>query len=151
VAAVLVATLVLAAVFKYTSAGLRMRATAFNATIARLSGIRVARVLTVGWALAGLLGALAGVLVSPSTFLYPNSMDIIFVYGFTAAVIGGLDSPAGAVVGGVLLGVALSYASGYVGGSVGSELTSLVAFGILVLVLMIRPEGLFAGARIRRV
>ena len=151
VAAVLVTTLVLAVAFKYTSAGLRMRATAFNATIARLSGIRVARVLTVGWALAGLLGALAGVLVSPSTFLYPNSMDIIFVYGFTAAVIGGLDSPVGAVVGGVLLGVALSYASGYVGGSVGSELTSLVAFGILVLVLMIRPEGLFAGARIRRV
>ena len=151
VAAVLVATLVLAVVFKYTSAGLRMRATAFNATIAQLSGIRVARVLTVGWALAGLLGALAGVLVSPSTFLYPNSMDIIFVYGFTAAVIGGLDSPAGAVVGGVLLGLALSYASGYVGGSVGSELSSLVAFGILIAVLMIRPDGLFAGARMRQV
>jgi len=151
VAAVLVTTLVLAVVFRYTSAGLRMRAAAFNATIAQLSGIRVARVLTVGWALAGLLGALAGVLVSPSTFLYPNSMDIIFVYGFTAAVIGGLDSPAGAVVGGLLLGLALSYVGGYVGGSVGSELTSLVAFGILVAVLMIRPDGLFAGARMRRV
>jgi branched-chain amino acid transport system permease protein len=151
VAAVLATTLVLAVVFKYTSAGLRMRATAFNATIAQLSGIRVARVLTVGWALAGLLGALAGVLVSPSTFLYPNSMDIIFVYGFTAAVIGGLDSPAGAVVGGLLLGLALSYVGGYVGGSVGSELTSLVAFGILIAVLMIRPDGLFAAARMRRV
>jgi branched-chain amino acid transport system permease protein len=150
-AAVLATTLVLAVAFKYTSAGLRMRATAFNARIAQLSGIRVARVLTVGWALAGLLGALAGVLVSPSTFLYPNSMDTIFVYGFTAAVIGGLDSPAGAVVGGVLLGVALSYAGGYVGGSVGSELTPLVAFAILVAVLMIRPDGLFAGARLRRV
>jgi len=92
--AVLVTTLVLAAAFKYTNAGLRMRAAAFNTTIARLSGIRVARVLTVGWALAGLIGALAGVLVSPSTFLYPNSMDTIFVFGFTAAVIGGLDSPA---------------------------------------------------------
>src|SRR6185437_11656991 len=86
-ASVLVATLALAMAFRYTSAGLRMRAAAFNATIARLSGIRVARVLTVGWALAGLLGALAGVLVSPSTFLYPNSMDTIFVFGFTAAVI----------------------------------------------------------------
>ena len=145
------ATLLLAAAFRYTTAGLRMRAAAFNATIARLSGIRVARVLTVGWALAGLLGALAGVLVSPSTFLYPNSMDIIFVYGFTAAVIGGLDSPAGAVVGGLILGVALSYVGGYVGGSVGSDITSLVALGILVAVLMIRPDGLFAGARIRRV
>jgi branched-chain amino acid transport system permease protein len=151
VAAVLVTTLVLAVAFRYTSAGLRMRATAFNATIARLSGIRVARVLTVGWALAGLLGALAGVLVSPSIFLAPNSMDIVFVYGFTAAVIGGLDSPVGAVVGGLVLGLALSYAGGYVGGSLGSQLTSLIAFGILIAVLMIRPDGLFAGARMRRV
>jgi branched-chain amino acid transport system permease protein len=151
VAAVLVTTLLLALLFRFTTAGLRMRAAAFNATIARLSGIRVARVLTVGWALAGLLGALAGVLVSPSTFLYPNSMDAIFVYGFTAAVIGGLDSPVGAVVGGLLLGVILSYASGYIGGSVGADLTSLVALGILVAVLMIRPDGLFAGARMRRV
>ena len=151
VVAVLVATLALAVAFRYTAAGLRMRAAAFNATIARLSGIRVARVLTVGWALAGLLGALAGVLVSPSTFLYPNSMDAIFVYGFTAAVIGGLDSPVGAVVGGLILGVVLSYAGGYVGGSVGSDLTPLVALGILVAVLMIRPEGLFGAARMRRV
>ncbi|MFY9927815.1 MAG: branched-chain amino acid ABC transporter permease [Streptosporangiaceae bacterium] len=147
VAAVLAATLALAAAFQYTSAGLRMRAAAFNATIARLSGIRVARVLTVGWALAGLLGALAGVLVSPSTFLYPNSMDTIFVFGFTAAVIGGLDSPAGAVVGGLLLGVALSYVGGYLN----SDLTSIVALGILVLVLMIRPGGLFSATKVRRV
>jgi len=146
-AAVLVTTLALAVVFRYTSAGLRMRAAAFNPTIARLSGIRVARVLTVGWALAGLLGALAGVLVSPSTFLYPNSMDTIFVFGFTAAVIGGLDSPVGAVVGGLLLGVALSYAGGYLG----SNVTVLFALGILVAVLMVRPNGLFAGARMRRV
>jgi len=146
-AAVLVTTLALAVVFRYTSAGLRMRAAAFNPTIARLSGIRVARVLTVGWALAGLLGALAGVLVSPSTFLYPNSMDTIFVFGFTAAVIGGLDSPVGAVVGGLLLGVALSYAGGYLG----SNVTVLFALGILVAVLMVRPDGLFAGARMRRV
>ena len=150
VAAVLVTTLALAVAFKYTSAGLRMRAAAFNATIARLSGIRVARVLTVGWALAGLLGALAGVLVSPSTFLDPNSMDTIFVFGFTAAVIGGLDSPAGAVVGGLLLGIALSYVGGYLGAK-GSNLTSLVAFGILVLVLMVRPDGLFSATAVRRV
>ena len=148
--AVLAAALLLAIGFRYTSAGLRMRAAAFNATVARLSGIRVARVITVGWALAGLLGALAGVLVSPSTFLYPNSMDSIFVFGFTAAVIGGLDSPAGAVVGGLLLGVALSYAGGYLG-SQGSDLTALVALGILVVVLMFRPNGIFSGARVRRV
>jgi len=148
-AAVLVATLALALAFRYTSAGLRMRAAAFNATIARLSGIRVARVLTVGWALAGLLGALAGVLVSPSTFLYPNSMDTIFVFGFTAAVIGGLDSPAGAVTGGLLLGLALSYAGGYLPS--GANLVPVVALGILVVVLMVRPDGLFSATKVRRV
>jgi branched-chain amino acid transport system permease protein len=149
--AVLLTTIVLAIVFKYSSAGLRMRAAAFNATVARLSGIRVARVLTVGWALAGLLGALAGVLVSPSTFLYPNSMDSIFVYGFTAAVIGGLDSPAGAVAGGLILGVGLSYVGGYVGGGRGSDLTAIVAMALLVLVLMLRPAGIFSGDRLRQV
>jgi branched-chain amino acid transport system permease protein len=145
--AVLATTLLLAAGFRYTSAGLRMRAAAFNASVARLSGIRVARVITVGWALAGLLGALAGVLVSPATFLYPNSMDNIFVFGFTAAVIGGLDSPVGAVIGGLLLGIVLNIAGGYLGANV----TGLVALGILVLVLMIRPAGIFSGAQVRRV
>jgi branched-chain amino acid transport system permease protein len=147
--AVLAVTGTLAATFKYTSAGLRMRAAAFSTTIARLSGIRVARVLTVGWALAGLLGALAGVLVSPSTFLYPDSMDTIFVYGFTAAVIGGLDSAAGAVIGGLLLGLALSYAGGYLHS--GASLVPLVALGILVVVLMVRPGGLFSATQVRRV
>jgi len=147
--AVLAATLLLAAGFRYTSVGLRMRAAAFNPTVARLSGIRVGRVITLGWALAALLGALAGVLVTPSTFLYPNSMDTIFVYGFTAAVIGGLDSPLGAVVGGLVLGVLLSYASGYL--PQGSDLTALVALGILVVVLMLRPGGLFSATRVRRV
>ena len=149
VAAVLVTTLALAVAFRYTSAGLRMRAAAFNATIARLAGIRVARVLTVGWALAGLLGALAGVLVSPSTFLYPNSMDTIFVYGFTAAVIGGLDSPVGAVTGGLRLGLALSYAGGYLHS--GANLVPMVALGILIVVLMVRPDGLFSATQVRRV
>jgi branched-chain amino acid transport system permease protein len=148
-AAVLVVTGALAVAFKYTSAGLRMRAAAFSTTIARLSGIRVARVLTVGWALAGLLGALAGVLVSPSTFLYPNSMDTIFVFGFTAAVIGGLDSPVGAVTGGLLLGLALSYAGGYLPS--GANLVPVVALGILVVVLMVRPDGLFSATKVRRV
>ena len=147
VVAVLVTTLVLAVAFRYTAAGLRMRAAAFNATIARLSGIRVARVLTVGWALAGLLGALAGVLVSPSTFLYPNSMDAIFVYGFTAAVIGGLDSPVGAIVGGLILGIALNYVGGYLG----SNLVPVFGLAALMAVLLIRPSGLFSVTHERRV
>jgi branched-chain amino acid transport system permease protein len=145
--AVLAAALALALVFRYTSAGLRLRATAFSPGVARLLGVRVGRVLTLGWALAGMFGALAGVLVTPSTFLYPNSMDSIFVLGFTAAVIGGLDSPGGAVAGGVLLGVVLSYAGGYLG----SNLVLLCGLAVLALVLMIRPAGLFAGSAGRRV
>lgn len=146
-AAVLAAALALFLVFEYTSIGLRLRATAFSPGVSRLLGIRIGRVLTLGWALAGLFGALAGVLVTPSTFLYPNSMDAIFVLGFTAAVIGGLDSPVGAVIGGVLLGVLLSYAGGYLG----SNLVLVYGLAALVLVLMIRPSGLFSGAATRRV
>ena len=147
--AVLAAAGLLAITFQYTPVGLRLRATAFNPSVARLLGVRVGRMLTLGWALAGLLGALAGLLVTPSTFLYPNSMDTIFVYGFTAAVIGGLDSPGGAVVGGLLLGIALSYAGGYLPS--GASLVPVVALGILVLVLMVRPDGLFSATQVRRV
>jgi branched-chain amino acid transport system permease protein len=146
-AAVLAAALALALTFRYTSVGLRLRATAFSPSVARLLGIRIGRVLTLGWALAGLFGALAGVLVTPSTFLYPNSMDSIFVLGFTAAVIGGLDSPVGAVTGGVLLGVVLSYAGGYLG----SDLVLVYGLVVLALVLMIRPNGLFSAPATRRV
>jgi branched-chain amino acid transport system permease protein len=144
-AAVLAAALALFLVFEYTSVGLRLRATAFSPGVSRLLGIRIGRILTLGWALAGLFGALAGVLVTPSTF--PNSMDAIFVLGFTAAVIGGLDSPVGAVIGGVLLGVLLSYAGGYLG----SNLVLVYGLAALLLVLMIRPSGLFSGAATRRV
>jgi branched-chain amino acid transport system permease protein len=146
-AAVLVAALALAAIFRYTAVGLRLRATAFSPGVARLLGVRIGRVLTLGWALAGLFGALAGVLVTPSTFLYPNSMDSIFVLGFTAAVIGGLDSPVGAVVGGVLLGVVLSYAGGYLG----NQLVLIYGLVVLALVLMVRPSGLFSTTATRRV
>jgi branched-chain amino acid transport system permease protein len=145
--AALVAALALAVVFRYTSAGLRLRATAFNAQVARLLGVRVGRMLTLGWALAGLIGALAGVLVSPSTFLYPNSMDSIFVLGFTAAVIGGLDSPVGAVAGGLILGVVLNYVGGYLG----ADLVPLFGLAALTAVLMIRPSGLFAATSTRQV
>ena len=145
--AVLVAALGLAALFRYTSAGLRLRAAAFNAYAARLLGVRVGRMLTLGWALAGLIGALAGVLVSPDTFLYPASMDSIFVLGFTAAVIGGLDSPVGAVVGGLILGVALNYVGGYLG----SNLVPIFGLAALIVILMFRPSGLFAASTSRQV
>jgi branched-chain amino acid transport system permease protein len=145
-AAVLIAAIALYVIFTYTRVGLRMRAAAFNPAVARLLGVRVGRVLTLGWALAGLIGALAGVLVTPSTFLSPNSMDSIFVYGFTAAVIGGLDSPVGAVIGGLFLGIVLTY-TGYLG----SDVTLLFGLAALILVLMIRPSGLFSTTASRRV
>jgi branched-chain amino acid transport system permease protein len=147
IGSVLVAALLLAVVFRYTPAGLRMRAAAFQPDVARLLGVRVGRTLTLGWALAGLIGALAGVLVSPATFLYPNSMDQIFVLGFTAAVLGGLDSPFGAVAGGLVLGVVLNYVGGYLG----SDLVTVFALLLLVAVLMIRPAGLFSASTTRRV
>jgi branched-chain amino acid transport system permease protein len=145
--AVLAAALALAVMFRYTSAGLRLRATAFSPAVARLLGVRVGRVLTLGWALAGLIGALAGVLVSPQTFLYPNSMDSIFVLGFTAAVIGGLDSPVGAIVGGLILGIVLNYAGGYLG----ADLVPVFGLCALVLVLMLRPSGLLGATTSRQV
>ena len=145
--AVLVAALGLAVLFRYTPAGLRLRAAAFNAYASRLLGVRVGRVLTLGWALAGLIGALAGVLVSPATFLYPASMDSIFVLGFTAAVIGGLDSPVGAVAGGLILGVALNYVGGYLG----PNLEPIFGLAALILVLMVRPSGLFGTLVARQV
>jgi branched-chain amino acid transport system permease protein len=133
--------------FRATSLGLQMRAAAFAPEVARLLGVRVTRMLTVGWALAAVAGALAGVLVAPSVFLGPNSFDPILISGFVAAVLGGLDSPPGAVIGGLILGLALSYVSGYEG----AALAPLAALVILVAVLMLRPGGLFAVGTERRV
>jgi branched-chain amino acid transport system permease protein len=144
---VIVVAAALALLFRRTSLGLRMRASAFAPEVARLLGVRVGRMLTLGWALAAMTGALAGVLVAPSVFLGPNSFDPILIIGFVAAVLGGLDSPPGAVIGGLVLGLVLSYVSGYEG----SALVPLAALVILVIVLMIRPTGLFAATRERRV
>jgi branched-chain amino acid transport system permease protein len=148
VVSVLVLMVVLAALLTWTPSGLRMRAAAFAPEVARLLGVRVGRMLTLGWALAGLVGALAGMLVIPSGLgLFPQAMDGVFVIGFTAAVVGGLESPAGAVVGGLVTGLVLSYVSGYLG----SDLTQLAALVLLLVVLLARPNGLFSVARARRV
>jgi branched-chain amino acid transport system permease protein len=133
--------------FTRTSLGLRMRAAAFAPEVARLVGVRVGNMFTVGWALASVAGSLAGVLVAPSVFVAPNTFDAVLVFGFTAAVIGGLESPLGALVGGTVLGLALSYVSGYWG----AELVTLGALVILVAVLMVRPSGLFTRTQARRV
>jgi branched-chain amino acid transport system permease protein len=133
--------------FTRTSLGLRMRAAAFAPEVARLVGVRVGHMFTVGWALASVAGSLAGVLVAPSVFVAPNTFDAVLVFGFTAAVIGGLESPVGALVGGTILGLALSYVSGYGG----AELVTLGALVILIAVLMVRPSGLFTRTQARRV
>lgn len=139
--------LALRALFQRTSIGLQMRAAAFKPEVARLLGVRVGRMFTLGWALAAFVGSLAGMLIAPSVFVGPNQFDPILIFGFTAAVIGGLENPVGAAVGGVLLGLVLSYVSGYEGAS----LVTLAALVVLIVVLMIRPGGLFSSTRERRV
>lgn len=145
--AVLVLMLGILVLFRGTAVGLRMRASAFAAESARLAGVRVNRVLVLGWALASLAGSLAGLLVAPTAAFSPNYMDLILVYAFTAAVVGGLDSPLGGLVGGLITGLALSYVGGYLG----SSLEPLGAAAILIVVLMARPEGLFSRPAARRV
>jgi branched-chain amino acid transport system permease protein len=137
----------LIALFRRTNLGLQMRAAAFAPEVSRLLGVRVGRMFTAGWALASLAGSLAGVLVAPAVFVAPTNFDAVLVFGFTAAVLGGLESPQGALVGGVSLGLALSYISGYAG----AEMVTLGALVILVATLMIRPNGLFASTGARRV
>lgn len=144
---VIVLMVLMLVLFRWTSLGLKMRASAFAPEVARLLGVRVGRILTVGWALATLAGALAGMLVAPLVFLSPNMMDPMLVYGFAAAVLGGLDSPVGALVGGILSGLGISYIGGYLG----SSMETVGAALLLIAVLSIRPEGLFAAAKARRV
>ena len=147
IGAVAVVMITLTALFRRTDIGLRLRAAAFAPEVSRLLGVRVGRMLTLGWALAALVGSLAGVLIAPSVFVGPNQFDAVLVFGFTAAVIGGLDSPIGAVVGGLVLGCALSYVSGYLS----SDVVTLGALAVLITVLMVRPNGLFAITTGRRV
>ncbi|HEY9476647.1 MAG TPA: branched-chain amino acid ABC transporter permease [Mycobacteriales bacterium] len=140
------AALLLLLLFQATATGLRMRAAAFEPEVARLLGVRVGQVLTLGWALAAVAGSLAGMLAGPP-FISPTSLDALLVFGFTAAVIGGLDSPAGAVLGGLVLGLVLSYVSGYAG----ADMVTFGALVILVVVLMVRPNGVFGRTGSRRV
>ncbi|MCG5470241.1 branched-chain amino acid ABC transporter permease [Micromonospora sp. LAH09] len=138
----------LAWMFARTPVGLRMRAAAFAPEVSRLLGVNVGGMLTLGWALASGVGALAAMLVIPTELgLHPHAMDLVFVSAFTAAVVGGLDSPPGAVVGGLVVGLLLSYVSGYAG----SDLTPLAVLVLLLAVLLVRPGGLFAPVTARRV
>jgi branched-chain amino acid transport system permease protein len=138
--------------FQFTKVGLGMRAAAVRPAAARLVGIRVSWMLSLGWGLAAMLGAVAGMLAAatPSVLLQPNMMDGILIYAFAAAVVGGLESPAGAVIGALAIGVLLSLLGSYVGW-VTPQLLLPAAFVLMLAVLLVKPSGLFGRTRTRRV
>jgi branched-chain amino acid transport system permease protein len=133
--------------FRYTPLGLAMRAAAQNPESSRLVGVRVGWMLALGWGLASAIGAIAGMLVAPIVFLEPNMMGGILLYAFAGALLGGIDSPGGAVLGGFLLGVL----ENVVGAYVGTELKLTVALVVIVGVLVVRPSGLFGKVHVSRV
>src|SRR5882757_384026 len=136
--------------FRFTKLGLAMRAGALNPNAARLLGVRTSWLLALGWGFAAVLGAVSGMMVAPTVFLTPNMMQAVLIYAFAAAVLGGLESPVGAVVGGLALGVLLSMLGQYVS-FVTTELQLPVALGVLLAVLLIRPAGLLGRVVVRRV
>lgn len=133
--------------FKYTLAGIALRATAQNATAARLMGIPIGRVFNLSWAVAGVLGAVAGILVAPSTTLDPNFMSEVAIKAFAGGILGGFNSLPGAVVGGLFLGVLENLVAGYIS----TEMKSVFAFSLILLVLSIRPYGLLGSPARKKV
>ena len=140
---VAIAMILLTLLFQKTNIGLALRASAYSPEISKLSGIRVDAVRTLGWAISGAAGGLAGMLYVPSTYLFPNAMSILLVFGFIAAVIGGLESMVGAVAGAMVLGFAINFVATYIS----TALVFPTAFVVLILVLLVRPSGLFAGKK----
>ena len=136
--------------FRYTRIGLAMRAAAANPESARLVGIRVEWMLALGWGMAASIGAVAGMLIAPVVFLEPNMMASILLYGFAGAVVGGLTSPGGAVIGGVLVGIIENLAGTFIP-YVGSELKLSIALALIVFVLTVKPSGLFGRSVVHRV
>ncbi len=136
--------------FRYTRIGLAMRAAAANPESARLVGIRVEWMLALGWGMAASIGAIAGMLIAPVVFLEPNMMGSILLYGFAGAVVGGLTSPGGAVVGGVLVGVIENLAGTFIP-YIGRELKLSIALALIVFVLTVKPSGLFGRSVVHRV
>jgi len=140
--------ILLFAFFRFTSTGLAMRAAAQNPQSARLCGIRVGRMLAIGWGLAAAIGATAGIMVAPVLFLDPNMMSGVLLYAFTGALLGGITSPVGAVVGGLIVGVTENLVGTYL---IPSQLKLTVALGLIIVVLVFKPNGLFGTAIVRRV
>jgi branched-chain amino acid transport system permease protein len=136
--------------FRFTRVGLTMRAAALNPEASRLLGIRVGWMLALGWGFAAVLGAVSGMLIAPINLLTPNMMQAVLLYAFAAAVLGGLGSPIGAVIGGLGLGVTLNLLGTYVD-FVTPELKLPIALGILIGILLVRPTGLFGRPAVLRV
>jgi len=136
----------LAILFQRTNLGLALRASAYAPEIAKLAGIRTARTRTIGWAIAGGVGAVAGMLNTSNNFLTPYSLDLLLVFGFIAAVVGGIESMVGAVVGALVLGIGLTFILNYVG----TSLVFIGGFTVLILVLLIKPDGIMAKGKGRR-
>ncbi len=136
--------------FQYTKLGLALRASALYPEQSRLMGIRVSWMLALGWGLASMVGAVSGIMIAPVVFLDPNMMHGVIVYAFAAAVLGGIESPVGAVVGGLILGVLLNLLSTYVSW-IGTDLELPVAFAIIIAVLLVRPAGIFGRVHVKRV
>ncbi|MEK6243826.1 MAG: branched-chain amino acid ABC transporter permease [Pseudomonadota bacterium] len=144
----LVVLLLLYAFFRFTPLGLAMRAAAQNPASAKLVGIRVGWMLALGWGLAAAIGAVAGMMVAPIVFLDPNMMGGILLYAFAAALVGGVDSPGGAVFGGFLVGVLENVLGAFV---IGNELKLAVALVLIIGVLVVRPSGFFGKVHVTRV
>jgi branched-chain amino acid transport system permease protein len=136
--------------FQFTKLGLAMRAAALRPAAASLVGVRVNWMLALGWGLAAVLGAVSGLMTEPTQFLQPTMMQAILLYAFAAAVLGGLESPAGAVIGGLSIGVFLNLTGQYIGFAT-PELRLPIAFAVLLLVLLVKPNGLFGRRQVRRV
>jgi branched-chain amino acid transport system permease protein len=146
----LISVVLLWAFFRFTKLGLGMRAAALGPETSRLMGVRVPWMYSLGWGLAAALGAISGMLAAPTLFLSPTMMQVVLIYAFAAAVLGGIESPVGAVIGGLLLGLVTTLLGRYVE-LIGTELELPVAFAILVLVLLVRPSGLLGRVAVRRV
>ena len=142
--------LALGAFFRFTKLGLALRAAALNPEASRLVGVRVSWMLALGWGLAAVLGAVSGMMIAPVVFLDPNMMQTVLLYALAAAILGGMDSPIGAVVGGLALGVILNLTGAYVD-FIGGTLRLPVALAVILLVLLVRPSGLFGRAAVRKV
>jgi branched-chain amino acid transport system permease protein len=142
--------LLLGLFFRFTKLGLALRASALNPESSRLVGVRVGWMLAFGWGLAALVGAVGGMMVAPLQFLGPNMMQAVLLYAFAAAILGGLDSPVGAVVGGLVLGLTIDLLGRYVG-YIGSTLKLPVALLLILVFLLFRRGGLFGLVAERRV